>query len=102
LAIARRGMIRRAGVAWHKGRGHKGLTVEQRRRKNRTRDIVARGTSKGRTFGKRRRAQPECNNGIRNRGLKERLRLGSRRTLNKTVSQAVELEIAKQTAENEC
>jgi hypothetical protein len=40
---------------------------------------------------------PECSNGIRSRGLKERLHLGSRRTLNKTFTQTIELEIAKQT-----
>jgi hypothetical protein len=36
-----------------------------------SRDNVARGTSKGQTFGKRYQAQPECNNGIRSYGLKK-------------------------------
>jgi hypothetical protein len=97
LTAACRRMTHRAGTARRKGRCHKGPTVDQRRRKYRTRDKVARGTSKGRTFGKRRRAQPECNNGVRNRDLKERLRLGSRRTFGRIFRKTVELEIAKQT-----
>jgi hypothetical protein len=51
FAVAHRGMTRHAGVAQCKGRGHKGPMVEERRRKNQTRDNVARGTSKGRMFG---------------------------------------------------
>jgi hypothetical protein len=50
LAVVRKGMTRRAGVARRKGGSHNGPTVEQRRRKNRTTDSVGRGTSKGRTF----------------------------------------------------
>jgi hypothetical protein len=61
LAAARRGMTRRAIPAPRMGHGRQGPG----------RDNVARGTLKGRTFGKRHRAQPEWNNGIRNRGLKE-------------------------------
>jgi hypothetical protein len=34
---------------------------------------------------KRRQKGLECNNGIRNRGLKEQLQLGSKRAFNKTV-----------------
>jgi hypothetical protein len=83
-------MTRRAGVARHRERRHTEPTVELRRRKTRTRDNVAKGTLKGWTFGKRNRAQPEYNNGIRNRGIKQQLRPGSR-TLNMT------LETAKQT-----
>jgi hypothetical protein len=70
--------------------------VEQRWQKNRTRDNVARGTLTGWTFGKRRRAQPECNNGIRNRGLKERLRVRNKGTLNKIFRRTIELEVGKQ------
>jgi hypothetical protein len=88
-------MTRRAGVARRKGRGHKGPTVKQRQQINWNRDNVAMGTLKGQTFGKRRRAQPECNNVIRNRDLKERLLLGSRRTLNKTFKLIVRLDIMK-------
>jgi hypothetical protein len=48
------------------------------------RDNVAREPSKRQTFRKRHQVQPECNNGIMNPDLKEQLRMGSRRTLNKT------------------
>jgi hypothetical protein len=40
----------------------------KREQKNWTRDSVARGTQKGRTFGKERQAKPEDINGIRNQG----------------------------------
>jgi hypothetical protein len=45
------------------------------------------------------RAQPECNNGIRNRDLKERLRLGSKGDINKTFRETLGVEIAKRIAE---
>jgi hypothetical protein len=38
--------------------------------KRRTKDDIVRGTTKGLTFEKRRQTQPECSNGIRDRGLK--------------------------------
>jgi hypothetical protein len=41
---------------------------------------VVRETQKEWMFGKRRWAKPECNNGTRNQGLNEQLRLGSERT----------------------
>jgi hypothetical protein len=44
---------------------------------------------------KRRLAQPECNNGIRDRDLKGQLRLGSKRAFNKTTRQAFGLEVVK-------
>jgi hypothetical protein len=59
------------------------------------RDNVARGTSKGHTFCKRYQAQPEYNRGITNRGPKERLWLGSSKTLNKIFGQSVQLQFAK-------
>jgi hypothetical protein len=65
--------------------------------KGHDRDSVARGTSKGQMFGKRYQAQLKYNNSIRRQGLKQRLHLGSRRALNKTFRQIVELDIAKQT-----
>jgi hypothetical protein len=74
LAAARRGMIRRVGVAWRKGRGHTGPTVEQRWLKKRTRGNVARGTLKRRPFVKRRRAKPEGIRGIRNQSSRQQLR----------------------------
>jgi hypothetical protein len=72
LAAARRRLTGHAFSARHKGRSHKGPTVKKRRRKG-----------------------PECNNGIRNRGLKEQLRLGSNRAFNKTVRQIIGMEVAK-------
>jgi hypothetical protein len=50
----------------------------------------------GQTFRKRRQEQPECSNGIRNRGLKERLRMGSRTTLGRIFWKTVEVEVARQ------
>jgi hypothetical protein len=70
--------------------------VIKREWKNWTRDDFVRGTPKGPKFKKRHRAQQKYNSGIRNQGLKERLRLGSRRTLNKTFRQTIELEVTKQ------
>jgi hypothetical protein len=75
LAAACRGMTRHAIPSRREGH-----TVEQRPRKKRTRGNVLQGTRKGRTFGRRRRAQPEFNNGIRILDLKEWLRLGNERT----------------------
>jgi hypothetical protein len=60
LATARRRMTRRAVPAPFKGWGHKGPTVEKRRRNG-----------------------PEWNIDIKNRGLKQQLRLGNKKTLNK-------------------
>jgi hypothetical protein len=58
LGAVRRGMTSRAGVARHKGRGHAGAAVEQRRRKNRTKDKVARRNSiDGRSGGENGRAR---------------------------------------------
>jgi hypothetical protein len=44
LAAARRGMTRRAGVTWYKGRGHKELTINRRQQKTRNRDNVVQVT----------------------------------------------------------
>jgi hypothetical protein len=46
-------------------------------------------------FGKRHWVQPECNNAIRNLGLKGQVRLGSKRAFNKTVRQTFGLEVMK-------
>jgi hypothetical protein len=73
-----------------------------------TRGDFTRGAPEGLTVEKKWQKGPECNNGIRNKGLKERLCLGSRRTLNKIFRHTVELEVAKQivrtsiTLKNEC
>jgi hypothetical protein len=47
-------------------------------------------------FGKIYRAQPKRNSGIKDRGLKQELRLGSERAFNKTVRQTLGLEAVKQ------
>jgi hypothetical protein len=61
---------------------------------------VAQGTPKGRTFGKRRPARPECNNGIRNRDLRQQLRLASKGNVNETFRETLGLEIAKRRAKS--
>jgi hypothetical protein len=78
-------MTRCAKVAQSKGHGlqkrrHEGSSVEQERRKNQTRNKIARGTLEGRTFGRRRLMCQEGTNGNRNRDFEEQLRLGSERT----------------------
>jgi hypothetical protein len=61
-----------------------------------TRGNFTRGAPEGPTVEKKRQRGPECNNGIKNRGLKERLLLGSKRALSKIFRHTVELEVAKQ------
>jgi hypothetical protein len=85
LAAGRRGMTRREGVARHNGRGRQGHGS----------DNVAPRTQKRPTFGRRRRAHPECDRGIRNRDFKEQLRLGSKRTSARIYRKAFVLEIVK-------
>jgi hypothetical protein len=101
LAAVHRGMTHHAGVEWHKGHGQ---------------DNVVEGTQKGRTFGRRHRVQPECNNGIRDQGAirqlhlrkgtttgngirgrssTQRLRQGSRTTLNKAFGETLRLKTMK-------
>jgi hypothetical protein len=92
-------MTRCAGKAQHKEHGHTGPTFEQRQQKNQTRNKVAKGTSTGRTFRKKNRAQPECSNGTRDRDLKEQLCLGSERTSGRFFRKALVLEIMKQRVE---
>jgi hypothetical protein len=58
------------------------------------RDSEFRGTPKGQTFEKRRRTRPECNNGIRDRGIREQLVLGCKKTVNEVLRQTLGLEIA--------
>jgi hypothetical protein len=74
LATARGRVTRRAIPAPHKGHGRQGPG----------KDNVAQGTPKGRMFGKRREARSECNNGIRNRDVRQQLRLGSKGNVNET------------------
>jgi hypothetical protein len=86
-----------AGAAWCKGCNHKGPMVGQRQQKEHTRDNVVQGTQKGQTFGRRRQAQLECSNGIRDQDFEEQLHLGSVKTLYEAHGQTHALEIMKQT-----
>jgi hypothetical protein len=60
LAAVCRWMTHHAGTTWRKRHGHKEPTVDKRQWKG-----------------------PECKNGIRNPGLKQQIRLGNKKTLNK-------------------
>jgi hypothetical protein len=88
LATGRRRMTRRAVPAARMGRCHKGPTVEKRRRKKRTNDYNVRDALKGRT-------SLNFSNGTRGRGLKQELRLESKRTLYEALGQTHELEVVK-------
>jgi hypothetical protein len=88
LATASRGMTCRAIPALHKGHGHQGLGKRN----------VVQGSQKGWTFRKRHRAQPECNNGIRNQDLKVKLHLGSKGNVNETFRKTLGLEITNRIA----
>jgi hypothetical protein len=57
-----------------------------------------RGTPKGQPFEKGRQTQPKCNNGIRDRDLKQQLTLGSKGDINEIFRQILRLEIAKKIA----
>jgi hypothetical protein len=66
MAAACRRMTRRSGTLRRKGCSHKEPTLEKRQRKERARENVARGTSKGWIFWTRCPACPKCNNSVRN------------------------------------
>jgi hypothetical protein len=68
-----RKMSRSAKVARRKGSNYEGPSVEQGRRKNKTRNKTARGTR----IGRRQLLSQEGTNGTRNRDVKEQLRLGT-------------------------
>jgi hypothetical protein len=77
VAATCRGMNRHAIPAPSKGHGRQGQS----------KDKAVQGNSKGQTFRKRRRPRPECNNGIRDRGLRQQLQLKSKRAFKKTIRQ---------------
>jgi hypothetical protein len=79
-------MTRRTIPAQCKGHGRRGQSQ----------DNVARGTPKGRTFGKRRRSKPEVITGIRNQESRQEPCLGSRTTLGRIFGKIVEMEVPKQ------
>jgi hypothetical protein len=90
LAAARRTTCR-AAVARRRG-----PSVTQGRRKKRTRNDVAKGAPKGRTFGRRRKPDSKRKNGTRNRGL--RLQLRRKWEFTKTLRKTIGLEIARRIA----
>jgi hypothetical protein len=75
--------------ASRKGHGHQGPG----------RDNVARRALKGRTLEKGRRALPKRNSGIRDRGLRWELHLGSKETFYEALRQNIGLEVAKRAVE---
>jgi hypothetical protein len=91
-------MTRCAKVARHKKRNHEGPSVEQGRRKNKTRNKTARGTRIGRTLGRSQLMCQEGTNGTRNRDVKEQLRLANERTTRGIYRKSTRLEIAKRIA----
>jgi hypothetical protein len=100
LATAGRKMTRCAKVAQCKARGlqghsHEGLSIEQGRWKNQTRNKFARGTWKGRTLGRRQLMIQEGTNGTRNCDFEEQLWLESERTTSEFDRKAFRLELMK-------
>jgi hypothetical protein len=77
-----------AGVAQHKGHHSQGQGKGN----------VVQETQKEQTFRKRCWMQQECNNGIKNRDLKEQLCLGSKGNVNKTFRETLGLEITNRIA----
>jgi hypothetical protein len=69
LRAASREMTRHAGVGWRKGHGRQGQG----------KDKGVRGTSNGRRLGKRQRTLQKGSNGIRDRDVKNQLRLRKER-----------------------
>jgi hypothetical protein len=90
LAIAGKKMTRRAGVA--RGKGHC--------RQGEGHDNVARGTPKGRTFGKKNRPKMESIKGLRIQDLKKQLYVRSERTSRRIFGKTIVLEIVKRIAES--
>jgi hypothetical protein len=100
LAAVRSRLTCHAISALRREIGHKGPTVEKKRRKKRTKEYVVRGAPKGRTFEKRRRTQLKFNTGIRDRGLTQELRVGNKnKTLCRALGQTHELEVMNRAIE---
>jgi hypothetical protein len=85
LAAACRGMTRHAFPARPKGHCCRGQE----------KDKAVQGTSKGRRLGERRREQSESNNGMKDRDLRERLHLTSKRTSGSIYKKALVPEMVK-------
>jgi hypothetical protein len=78
-------MTHRAVVAQCKGHGHQGHS----------KDNVLRGTQKGQTFRMRHQVNPEGSTGIRDKGLKKQLHLGSKTKSRGIFERTVRQEITK-------
>jgi hypothetical protein len=98
FAAARIRTTRRAKVTRRKGRSYEGPSVEQGRRKNKTRNKTARGTRIGRMLRRRQLMRQEGINGKRTRDFMEQLRLGNGRTIRGIYRKSTGLEIAKRIA----
>jgi hypothetical protein len=95
FAAARIRMTCFAKVARRKGSSYEGLSVEQGRQKNKTRNKIARRTRRGRMLGKRQLMHQEGANGTRDQDFKEQLHLGNERTPRGIYRKSTGLEIAK-------
>jgi hypothetical protein len=125
LVAACRKVSRRAAVAWHRRNifrdirtqgncglrqelGAAGIMVTLRVRlaqhkgtfamKDPTRDYVEQGACKERAFGKRHHTKPTGSQGIKNRDVKEQLRLRSERTPSRICEKKIRLDIRKRIA----
>jgi hypothetical protein len=87
-----------AKVARRKGYSYEGLSVEQERRKNKTKNNIARGTRIGWTLGRSQLMCQEGTNGTGNRDVKEQLHLGNERTTRRIYRKSTGLEIVKRIA----
>jgi hypothetical protein len=77
------------------GCSHEGLSVEQGRRKNHTRNKFVTGTRKRWKLGRRQLMHQEGTNGTRNRDFEEQLCLGSERPTSGNYKKTIRLEIVK-------
>jgi hypothetical protein len=85
LATSCRRMIHHDFPARHKGHSRQGPSS----------DTVARGAPKGRKLDRRQQMHLECNKGIKDRGARRWLCLGSKKGFNKTIGQPLGLKVAK-------
>jgi hypothetical protein len=90
MAATRRRMTRRAVPAPRKGHGRQGPG----------KDNVVSGKPKGLTFENRRQARHKRNNGIRDRGLRRELCLGSKEIFYEALGQINRLEVVKRAVES--
>jgi hypothetical protein len=103
FAAVRGRFTRRAVPALRKGHRRRGPGqalgngIRERSTKREAKDDAVRGTPKGRTCEKRRRTQPRCNSGIKDRGMKQRPHLGRGKTFIEALGQTFGLEVVERT-----